>query len=78
MTSAADSSASSMLGELLSRIPDLSSTAPNKFDVTEQCLATQLHIGSGAVKATWVSAPKMLAPRLSTPGVTEFEIISTT
>src|SRR5687767_207588 len=57
-----------VLGGLLSAV-DLSSTAQNRFASAESWLSAELSLGRDQVRATYVSEPKMVSPRLSTPGI---------
>lgn len=57
-----------LLAGLLNTV-DLSSTAQNRFAVVEAWLASELGVPDAKVRATYVSEPKMVSPRLSTPGI---------
>jgi len=57
-----------LLSGLLNAV-DLPSTAQNRFRPITEWLATRLDLPHEAVMGTWVSEPKMVAPRLSTPGI---------
>ena len=67
-TAGTDVDAVTQLNGLLNSV-HLSSTAQNKFASTEAWLADRLGIDRQQVRATYVSEPKMVAPRLSTPGI---------
>ena len=67
-TAGTDVDAVTQLNGLL-RSVHLSSTAQNKFANTEAWLADRLGVQRRDVRATYVSEPKMVAPRLSTPGI---------
>ena len=58
-----------VLAGLLSSV-ELSSTVSNRFAHIESWLANELELDPDeVVRVTFVSAPKMVAPRLSTPGI---------